>query len=109
VKLQCNCVLSFTDPKIDISATLLFDFLEVAGSTMYCHYGQQFQKLLHLMCKEYLPKIEKVLLLGKQTCLTESGRLECLAGKYLARACLLSRNYSFSIIMFLSFGYVLEF
>jgi nucleoporin GLE1 len=65
VKLQCNCVLHSTDPKPDISATLLFDFLEVAGSAMYSHYGQQFQKLLHLICKEYFPQIEKVLLLGK--------------------------------------------
>lgn len=54
-----SCMLNM-DPKPDICATLLFDFLEVAGSTMYSHYGQQFQKLLHLICKEYFPKIEKI-------------------------------------------------
>jgi nucleoporin GLE1 len=48
------------DPKTDICATLIHDFLQVAGSAMYSHYGQQFQKLLHLISKEYLPKIKKI-------------------------------------------------
>ncbi|XP_021942051.1 nucleoporin GLE1-like, partial [Zootermopsis nevadensis] len=54
-----SCILNM-DPRPDICATLLYDFLEVAGSAMYSHYGRQFQKLLHLICKEYFPKIEKV-------------------------------------------------
>lgn len=53
------CLLNM-DPRPDICATLLFDFLEVAGNSMHIHYGQQFQKLLHLICKEYFPKIEKI-------------------------------------------------
>jgi len=65
VRLQ-YCVLCSLDPRPDISATLLYDFLEVAGSALYSHYGQQFQKLLHLICKEYFPKIKQVLLLGLQ-------------------------------------------
>ncbi|KAJ9592389.1 hypothetical protein L9F63_015957 [Diploptera punctata] len=54
-----SCILNI-DPRPDICATLIYDFLEVAGNSMYAHYGQQFQKLLHLICKEYFPKIEKV-------------------------------------------------
>lgn len=54
-----SCMLNM-DPRPDISATLLFDFLEVAGSALYSHYGQQFQKLLHLICKEYFPKIKQI-------------------------------------------------
>jgi hypothetical protein len=65
VELQCNCVLSSTDPKVDISATLLLDFLEVTGSSMHWHYDQQFQKLLQLIWQEYFSKIEQVLLLCK--------------------------------------------
>jgi nucleoporin GLE1 len=47
-----SCMLNM-DPKTDIYATLIHDFLQVAGSAMYSHYGQQFQKLLHLILKEY--------------------------------------------------------
>jgi nucleoporin GLE1 len=65
VELQCNSVLSSADPQVDVSATLLLDFLEVTGNALYCHYGQQFQKLLQLICKEYIPKIEQVILRSK--------------------------------------------
>jgi nucleoporin GLE1 len=65
VKLQCNHVLLSADPKPVISATLLMDFVQVAGNSMYAQYGHQFWKLLHLLWREYIPKIEKVLLLGK--------------------------------------------
>jgi nucleoporin GLE1 len=50
-----SCMLSM-DLNSDICPTLLLDFLEVAGSAMYCHYGQQFQEL----CKQYFPKILKI-------------------------------------------------
>ncbi|PSN53296.1 hypothetical protein C0J52_04659 [Blattella germanica] len=54
-----SCLLNL-DPRPDICATLLYEFLVVAGNSMYAYYGKQFQKLLHLICKEYYPKIEKV-------------------------------------------------
>lgn len=47
------------DPRPDITATLLFDFLEVAGHALQKTYGNQFQKMLHALCK-YFPKIESV-------------------------------------------------
>jgi hypothetical protein len=111
VKLQCNCVLSFTDPKTDICATLLFDFLEVAGNAMSCHYGRQFQKLIHLICKEYFPKIKKVLLLDKQTSVSLDlvGWSALLGNLWPGLSFLREMIKSFSIIMLLSFGYVLEF
>jgi nucleoporin GLE1 len=62
VELQCNSVLSSTDPQVDVSATILLDFLEVTGSALHRHYGQQFQKVLQLICTEYVPKIEQVIL-----------------------------------------------
>lgn len=50
------------DPRPDICATLLYDFLEVAGNEMFKAYGEQFKKLLAYICQEYFPKLEKVLL-----------------------------------------------
>lgn len=47
-------------PQPDICASLLFDFLEVAGNGMATHYGSQFQKLLHITCKEYYPRLKEV-------------------------------------------------
>lgn len=47
------------EPRQDITATLLFDFLEVAGHALQKTYGKQFQKMLHALCK-YFPKIESV-------------------------------------------------
>ncbi|KAG1650873.1 Nucleoporin GLE1 [Nymphon striatum] len=48
------------DPRPDITATLLFNFLEVAGHEMSNIYKTQFQKLLHAMCREFFPKIKAV-------------------------------------------------
>ncbi|KAK7789762.1 hypothetical protein R5R35_013932 [Gryllus longicercus] len=48
------------DPRPDICATLLYEFLEVAGHFMYKYYGQIFQKVLHLLCTEYYHKLEEV-------------------------------------------------
>ncbi|XP_062518503.1 mRNA export factor GLE1-like [Corticium candelabrum] len=47
-------------PRQDVTATLLFDFLEVAGHALLEAYGKQFRKLLALIASEYYPKIEKV-------------------------------------------------
>ncbi|XP_078734206.1 mRNA export factor GLE1 isoform X1 [Lampetra fluviatilis] len=48
------------EPVSDISATMLFDFLEVAGNAMERAYCSQFWKLLFFIIEEYLPRIEKV-------------------------------------------------
>ncbi|XP_033123549.1 nucleoporin GLE1-like isoform X2 [Anneissia japonica] len=48
------------EPQPDITATVLFDFLQVAGSTMLQMYGKQFHKLLHILYQDFFPKIEAV-------------------------------------------------
>lgn len=48
------------DPMPDICPTLLLEFLEVAGSEMWKVYGVQFQKLLTVLHKQYVPRLEKV-------------------------------------------------
>lgn len=49
-----------SEPRADISATLMYDCLDITGNAMYQNYGKQFQKLLLLLCKDYFPHIEKV-------------------------------------------------
>lgn len=53
------CLINL-DPRPDICATLLYEFLEVVGHFMYINYGQIFQKVLHLLCTEYYHKMEEV-------------------------------------------------
>lgn len=48
------------EPLADITATLLFDFLEVCGSVLMKQYQGQFLKLLLLLKEEYFPRIEAV-------------------------------------------------
>ncbi|XP_014246534.1 nucleoporin GLE1 [Cimex lectularius] len=47
-------------PRAFISATLLLDMLDVTGNAMLAAYGNQYRKMLHFICKMYLPEIEKV-------------------------------------------------
>lgn len=47
-------------PHPNITATMLFEFIKVCGHLMMQQYRKQFQKLLLLLCKEYLPAIENV-------------------------------------------------
>lgn len=49
-----------TDPLPDITATVLFDFLDMCGHSLHKQYGRQFQKLLRLLCQDYFPKIRAV-------------------------------------------------
>jgi len=44
-------------PRLEITATVLFNFLEVAGHRLSNAYGKQFIKLLHLLCTEYFALI----------------------------------------------------
>ncbi|XP_060787796.1 mRNA export factor GLE1 [Neoarius graeffei] len=48
------------EPLADITATLLFDFLEVCGNALMKQYQGQFWKLLLLIKEEYFPRIEAV-------------------------------------------------
>ncbi|XP_034728778.1 nucleoporin GLE1 [Etheostoma cragini] len=54
------------EPLADITATLLFDFLEVCGNALVKQYQIQFWKLILLLKEEYFPRIEAV---------TESGQM----------------------------------
>ncbi|XP_061672542.1 mRNA export factor GLE1 isoform X2 [Syngnathoides biaculeatus] len=48
------------EPISDITATLLFDFLEVCGHCLLKSYQGQFWKVLLLLKEQYLPRIEAV-------------------------------------------------
>ncbi|XP_037536094.1 nucleoporin GLE1 [Nematolebias whitei] len=48
------------EPLADITATLLFDFLEVCGNALMKQYQVQFWKLILLLRNEYFPRIEAV-------------------------------------------------
>uniref|UniRef100_A0A3Q1JD66 mRNA export factor GLE1 n=1 Tax=Anabas testudineus TaxID=64144 RepID=A0A3Q1JD66_ANATE len=48
------------EPLADITATLLFDFLEVCGNALMKQYQGQFWKLILLLKDEYFPRIEAV-------------------------------------------------
>lgn len=48
------------EPLADITATLLFDFLEVCGNALMKQYQVQFWKLILLLRDEYFPRIEAV-------------------------------------------------
>ncbi|KAK3930721.1 Nucleoporin GLE1 [Frankliniella fusca] len=48
------------EPRPDICASLLYDFLEVTGSSMLEQYGRQYQKLLLVICKGYFPRLQRI-------------------------------------------------
>ncbi|XP_019614919.1 PREDICTED: nucleoporin GLE1-like [Branchiostoma belcheri] len=48
------------DPETDVTATLLYDFLQVAGHALMKAYGKQFHKLLHILCRDYFTQIQAV-------------------------------------------------
>lgn len=58
-------VFTSLEPSAEITATLLFDMLEVTGHALKKTYEKQFFKLIHLICVQYLPKIEKATPAGK--------------------------------------------
>uniref|UniRef100_UPI0037E9A1F7 mRNA export factor GLE1 n=1 Tax=Semicossyphus pulcher TaxID=241346 RepID=UPI0037E9A1F7 len=53
------------EPIADITATLLFDFLEVCGNALMKRYQIQFWKLILLLKDEYFPRIEAVTSTGQ--------------------------------------------
>ncbi|CAN8015117.1 unnamed protein product [Ixodes persulcatus] len=48
-----------TPPSPDLAATLLCTFLEVAGWLLGQVYGRQFRKGLHMLCKDYFPRLKQ--------------------------------------------------
>lgn len=48
------------DPWPEITATVLYDFLDVAGHALMATYKKQFEKLLYAISHDYFPKIEEV-------------------------------------------------
>ncbi|XP_069039419.1 mRNA export factor GLE1 isoform X1 [Lepisosteus oculatus] len=48
------------EPLADVTATLLFDFLEVCGHALMKQYQGQFWKLILLIKEDYFPRIEAV-------------------------------------------------
>uniref|UniRef100_UPI003AAD20D6 mRNA export factor GLE1 isoform X1 n=1 Tax=Centroberyx gerrardi TaxID=166262 RepID=UPI003AAD20D6 len=53
------------EPLADVTATLLFDFLEVCGNALMKQYQGQFWKLMLLIKEEYFPRIEAVTSTGQ--------------------------------------------
>lgn len=47
-------------PEPDITATMVYDFLQVTGSAFMKEYNRQFIKLLIMICKEFVPKLKTV-------------------------------------------------
>lgn len=47
-------------PQPNITATMMFEFIKIAGHLLMQTYHKQFQKLLLLLFKEFLPAIDKV-------------------------------------------------
>lgn len=47
-------------PLPDITATMVFDLLEVTGHALYKEYRKQFLKMLHILIREFLPKLKSV-------------------------------------------------
>ncbi|XP_074495600.1 mRNA export factor GLE1 isoform X1 [Sebastes fasciatus] len=53
------------EPLADITATLLFDFLEVCGNALMKQYQAQFWKLILMLKEEYFPRIQAVTTSGE--------------------------------------------
>ncbi|XP_065504501.1 mRNA export factor GLE1 isoform X1 [Caloenas nicobarica] len=48
------------EPLADVTATLLFDFLEVCGNALMKQYQVQFWKMILLIREDYFPRIEAI-------------------------------------------------
>ncbi|XP_069870858.1 mRNA export factor GLE1 [Dipodomys merriami] len=48
------------EPLADVTATLLFDFLEVCGNALMKQYQVQFWKMILLIKEDYFPRIEAI-------------------------------------------------
>ncbi|KAM5299676.1 mRNA export factor GLE1 isoform 2-T2 [Ctenodactylus gundi] len=70
------------EPLSDVTATLLFDFLEVCGNALMKQYQAQFWKMILLIKEDYLPRIEAVTSSGQMGSFT---RLKQFLEKCLQR------------------------
>ncbi|XP_014768318.2 mRNA export factor GLE1 [Octopus bimaculoides] len=48
------------EPEPDITAAMIYNILEVTGHSLFLYYQKPFQKLLHILITEFLPKIKAV-------------------------------------------------
>ncbi|XP_077162586.1 mRNA export factor GLE1 isoform X2 [Paroedura picta] len=53
------------EPLADVTATILFDFLEVCGNALMKQYQMQFWKMMLLIREEYFPRIEAITSAGE--------------------------------------------
>ncbi|KAF7241075.1 Nucleoporin GLE1 [Varanus komodoensis] len=53
------------EPLADVTATILFDFLEVCGNALMKQYQVQFWKIILLIKEEYFPRIEAITSAGE--------------------------------------------
>ncbi|XP_070614981.1 mRNA export factor GLE1 isoform X2 [Erythrolamprus reginae] len=71
------------EPLADVTATILFDFLEVCGNALLKQYQGQFWKMLLLIQEEYFPRIESITSPGEMGSLIRFKQFlkECLQRK----------------------------
>ncbi|NWH65903.1 GLE1 protein, partial [Geococcyx californianus] len=48
------------EPLTDVTATLLYHFLEVCGNALMKEYGEQFWKIMLFIQVQYIPRIEEI-------------------------------------------------
>lgn len=62
--LECGwrwlCNILNLSPLPDICATVITEFLQTAGASLWANYGKQFVKVLKVMQEQYLPALNKV-------------------------------------------------
>ncbi|CAI5794535.1 nucleoporin GLE1 isoform X2 [Podarcis lilfordi] len=54
-----------SEPMADVTATILFDFLEVCGNALMKVYQSQFWKMIIMIREEYLPRIQEITSAGQ--------------------------------------------
>ncbi|XP_040387746.1 nucleoporin GLE1 isoform X2 [Cygnus olor] len=71
------------EPLADVTATLLFDFLEVCGNALMKQYQVQFWKMILLIREDYFPRIEAITSSGQMGSLMRFKQFleECLQKK----------------------------
>ncbi|XP_076211403.1 mRNA export factor GLE1 [Aptenodytes patagonicus] len=71
------------EPLADVTATLLFDFLEVCGNALMKQYQVQFWKMMLLIREDYFPRIEAITSSGQMGSLMRFKQFleECLQQK----------------------------
>ncbi|KAL8174671.1 UNVERIFIED_CONTAM: Nuclear pore complex nucleoporin component, partial [Gekko kuhli] len=62
---HCLAQMLNMEPLADVTATILFDFLEVCGNALMKQYQVQFWKMMLLIREEYFPRIEAITSTGE--------------------------------------------